>query len=782
MSQIFRFENAVIDTRTERVIVDGRTLALEPRTFDVLLHLVRHRGEVVRHNELLDTVWGQTNVTAHSLTQAISQLRRALDDRSDSPRFIRTVHRRGYEWVAPVEVLDVPSTDAEGTASRWKVPPRLVSLIGRDELVRSVGELLSEFRIVTLMGPGGVGKTQLALEVARRAESSFADGALLVDMSSETEGVGVSLALARAIRMEAAATVASLQVALRDRNALLLFDNCEHVAGAVGALATDLISVCTGLHVLITTQASVGIATQRMIRVDPLGNPDAVQLFVERARTINPDFALAADNEEHVEEICSRLDGIPLAVELAAARMNVLTPAQVAARLDERFALLTTSGLSAAQRHQTLLAAINWSVSLLSPGAQRLLTRMAVFAGGWTIDAAEAVVGVDAADALVDEISHLVDTSLVTAAVRRPEARYKLLDSIRLFALDRLLASSEQALLRSRHLAYFRRFAALVESDAPGDPVRWLQRVREEHANLRDAVAWALSSPATANDALHLCCDLRWAWRLEGNYVESYDWLRNALSAAKDAPPSLLGKARIVLGLIQHHRGEHAESSRSIELGLSQLASDERWERGFGSLLLAYVETMAGNLEKGDTLAQSLEHEIEELADDQLLGFARMRAGVGAGMRGELDQSIRLLTEAGGYLRRGRDAFLFIFSELQLGLQCFLAGDFVNSRAAAVASLRAAYELDNVRAIAGTIELLAYLALAQDDLRWACRLLGAASRLRNITAAPMLANFRGAHDRARATVAERLGTDALAREMRAGAETPLDDVVLPLLS
>lgn len=801
MDASLRFGDTYVDLATGQVTRAGRALALEPRTYDVLLHLLRHPNHLVSHGELLQEVWRGTHVTSHSLTQAISQLRQVLEDDPHRPRFIETVHRRGYRWLAPVVVdgVRLGSTRPAG-AERWSLPAATTHLIGREELLAELDAALAEGRALTLVGPGGIGKTQLALEAGRRTASSFQHGALLVDCTPEVDGDGVAGALARQLRIdpgERAASLGALAAALRDRNVLLLFDNCERVALPVAALATEVLAACPGVRILATSQRTLAIPGQRVFRVPPLGLPPAgwlpgpdgfgdpwpgsVRLFTERARAVNPDLQVTPDNAAAIAELCRRLDGIPLALELAAARTNVMAPAQLAERLDERLHLLSSPHPEALSRHGALPAMIEWSVSLLAEPARQVLEALSVFSGGWTLEAAQAVSEATSPGSLVDELSSMVDKSLVVVEIDRPQARFRLLDSIHLYLREGLAGSPAQARLRDNHLACFLRFSEEAERETLADPVRWLRRVREEHANLREAFAWAMATPGLAEQGLRLCCNLRWAWRVGGSYVEPREWLVEALAAAPAAPPPLVGKAWIVLGLIHHHRADFEEARAAVRKGLACLPPGERWERAFGAMLLAYIETLDGAPDLAEALAAACEADLEALGDDRLQGFARVRAAVAAGLQAQHEDAVRLLQEAGEHLRRGQEPFLLAFSKVQLGLQEHLAGRPEKAREAALDALRDGCALDNLRMIAGGLEILAYLALEAQDAPRGAHLLGAAARLRELTAAPVLANFSTANRRARAGLEARLGREAFALAFKEGAATPLAEVLEPLL-
>lgn len=801
MDQYICFGDVVVDLSSGRISRAGRELELEPRTFEVLVYLLKRPDRLVPHGELLREVWRGAHVTSHSLTQAISQLRQVLEDDPHQPRFVETVHRRGYRWLAPVLTAATQTgPDRPATVLRKGLPAATVELIGRESLLGSLPAALLGGRQVTLIGPGGAGKTQVALEVGRRVGSFLPDGVLLVDLTTEDDGLGVARALARQLGIdpgESTTALGALAAALRDRILLLILDNCEHVALPVASLIVELLATCPAVRILATSQRSLAIPGQHLIRVPPLelppagwtsapGDlphqwPESVRLFTERARAVNPDFRVTEENAGAIAEICRRLDGIPLALELAAARTNVMTPGQIAARLDERLQLLTSPHPAAQSRHMALPAMIDWSVSLLAEPVRKALERLSVFRGGWTLEAAQAVIGEPGTTALVDDLASMADKSLIVVDVQRQQPRFRLLDSIHFYLQEHLARSAQHALIRDRHLDCFLRFSEDVERAICSDPVTWIRRVRDEHANLKEALAWALADPRHAEHGLRICCNLRWAWRIEGSYVESRDWLREALAAAPGAPPPLVGKALVAFGLIHHHRGEFEEARVSVRNGLALLPPEERWERAFGAMLLAFNETLGGSPDEAEALAATCEREIEALGDDRLLGFARLRSAMAAGLRSQCDEAVRLLLEAVGHLQHGQDPFLLSFTKVQIGLQQLLSGHTEAARDAALGALHDGCELDNLRLIAGGIEILAYLAIEEQNALQAARLLGAASRLRETTSAPVLANFSKANSRACDRLRERLGRETFALEFEHGIGTPLAEVLEPLL-
>jgi predicted ATPase/DNA-binding CsgD family transcriptional regulator len=401
------------------------------------------------------------------------------------------------------------------------LPVQLTSFIGRQRELAVVEQLLSTARLVTLTGVGGCGKTRLAIQVASRVWEAFADGVWFVDLVPLQEPNLVPQLVLETLGLRIAPDQPLLEALLsfvRPRRLLIVLDNCEHLTPACAQLAQHLLSVAPGLRILATSRAPLGVAGERIYQLSGLGLPDsgkasgavstsldsqsflqydAIRLFTERARLISSEFGLTPENANAVAEICRRLDGLPLAIELASARLNILTLQELNARLDSRFTLLTSgqrTGFDA--RHRTLRAAIDWSYALLTAEEQALLRRLAVFAAGCSLDTAQAVCAGEGIEAerVLDLLSSLVDKSLVTAETSgRSQARYRLLETIREYALEKLYEAGEASLLRDRHLELF---LARAEEAAPrlGDAYQqlWLNWLEGEHDNLRAALAWSL--------------------------------------------------------------------------------------------------------------------------------------------------------------------------------------------------------------------------------------------------------------------------------------------------
>ncbi|MEQ4718852.1 BTAD domain-containing putative transcriptional regulator [Nonomuraea sp. B19D2] len=439
------------------------------------------------------------------------------------------------------------------------LPASVSKLIGRDEALAEVCALVGDERLVTLTGSGGVGKTRLALEAANRLVDEFADGAWLVALDQASRSPAEAVMAALDIREDAAATAAAspgdagralmerLAAALRARRMLLVLDNCEHVVEQVAELAESLLHACPGLRILATSREPLAVAGEVLWSVPPLDVPgsadlavmarsDAVRLFVTRAAASARGFVLDAGNAQAVAQLCRRLDGIPLALELAATRVRALGVQGVVARLDDRFRLLASGQRGAPARQQTLTAVIDWSWDLLSDEERRVLRRLSVHADGCTLEAAESVCDAPELDVL-DLLARLVDRSLVVVVDASAGVRYRLLESVSAYCLDRLSDAGELDRTRLAHLRHYLALAVRAEPELYGHEQRdWLLRLDAEAANMRAALDTAVAQK-DAGSAARLVNALAWYWFLRGRLAEGRRSLATALSVAGDHTP-----------------------------------------------------------------------------------------------------------------------------------------------------------------------------------------------------------------------------------------------------
>jgi predicted ATPase/DNA-binding CsgD family transcriptional regulator len=458
---------------------------------------------------------------------------------------------------------------------RHNLPLQVTSFIGREREMAEVKGLLPTTHLLTLTGAGGSGKTRLALEVAAGLSHAYQDGVWLVELAALADPSLVARTAASTLGLPdlpGSGAAAGLADFLRDRTLLLILDNCEHVIDEAAALVDTLLHACPGLTVLATSREPLNCAGETTWLVPSLGVPpdtggdrlsldhltqyEAVRLFIERARAVLPGFTVTEQNAPALAEICVRLDGIPLAIELAAARMRVFSVEQIAARLDDRFRLLTAGQRTAMPRHQTLRAATDWSYNLLAEPERALLRRLSVFAGGWSFEAAEAVGAGDGIQthAVLDVLAQLVDKSLVIAEEKRGVVRYRMLETIRQYAREKLEETGEADHIRDQHLACFLSLAEESEPSLRGAEVRVvLERLEDEHDNLRVALEWSLTPARTDETALRLSGALTWFWWLRSYHNEGYQWLTRALAASPHRSAARM-KALHGAGWLAHHR------------------------------------------------------------------------------------------------------------------------------------------------------------------------------------------------------------------------------------
>ena len=508
---IFAFAGCEIDVERRELHRGGQAAHVEPQVFDVLLHLIKHRDRVVGKDELFQAVWAGRVMSEATLTSRISAVRRAIGDTGARQKWVRTIARRGFRFCGEVEERDparlsaamsVPTELARSSdQAATNLPSQPTSFLGRDQDLAAVTALLTVARMVTLTGVGGVGKTRLAIHVASAAAPNYPDAVRFVEFAavSDPDATGHALAGVLGVAQQSGKTIGqSVVTALRGRRQLLVLDNCEHLIDAIAALARDILVSCPHVTLIATSREALMIAGEQVWLVPPLGfdgiASPAVQLFAERARAVVPDFVIGAEGDA-VSEICGRLDGIPLAIELAAARTRAMSPSQIRDRLDERFRLLTGGSRRAVERHQTLRHAVQWSYDLLSPAERVVLAHASVFAGGFTLEAAERLcVGpeVPAADVL-DLLDSLVRKSLVTVERSGNPVRYGLLETIRQFGEEQLAAAGESEPTRLRHAQFF-------AEDSEARFKMWLspqqlaayESLDREMGNLRAAFRWAI--------------------------------------------------------------------------------------------------------------------------------------------------------------------------------------------------------------------------------------------------------------------------------------------------
>jgi len=551
------------------------------------------------------------------------------------------------------------------------LPQPLTRFIGRSREVAEIREGLKECRLVTLAGPGGMGKTRIALQMAAAAISDYADGVWFVDFApiSNREFVPYTLAATLGVREVQGRTITeTLTAHLSSKRLLLVLDNCEHLVAECAALASTLLQACPHIHVLATSREFLSIDGERVFQLPPLGLPkagqlslssvadqEAVQLFVDRARLARSTFALTAGNAAAVANICLTLEGMPLAIELAASHVKALSVEHISARVNDRFGLLTRGSRTSASRHHTLLAATDWSYNLLSPPEKKLFRRLSVFSGGWTLEAAEAVCAFDgiALTDIVRVLSALVDKSLVLVSELDGEARYRFMVTLREYAQRRLQQSRERTVLQERHAKFFTDMALEGAANMRGrDQGAWLERLNIDYDNMRVALSWGTMHDV--NLALQLATALWRFWILRGYWSEGRGWLTDLLRLERAHPdPAMRVKALNAAATLAQRQGDH-ETARSMLHEALELARQRGDESEIASVLnvAAMHEADQGEFATSRTLLeQSLEirrrhgNKSEVAITLNNLGLVALRQAQYARAQALLDESLAIFRE-----------------------------------------------------------------------------------------------------------------------------------------
>jgi predicted ATPase/DNA-binding winged helix-turn-helix (wHTH) protein len=726
------FEQFHFDWRAgslSRQTTDGRLLAVSvgSRALAILGVLVERAGDLVSGDEIMRAVWPGTAVEESNLTKQISALRRVLDAGRHGTSCILNVPGRGYRFLPQVSrpADRPPAEPAPGYPNNL---PRLVNaLIGRERDVAEIEVLLSEQRLVTLVGTAGVGKTSLSLQVGADLLARFPDGARFVELAPldrpELVGEVVAAAFGVPVHGERSATDA-IAALLRSKRALIVLDNCEHVIAAAAKLADELLKTCPGVFLLATSREVLSVAGEHAYPVPLLDVPprstsltatqamrhSAVHLFVERAAAALGRFSLTDETAPIVAEICQRLDGIPLAIELAVPRLKVLKPKELLARLDDQLHVLATGRRTAVPRQQTLRAAIEWSYALLSDTEQAMLRRLGIFAGSFTLEAVAAVTAGAPVEGLdvFDVLAGLVDKSLVVSLAGAGENRYRLLEATRAFALEKLEAGCYFTLARrlSEHMTIVLERAERTWPTTPRTD--WLATYEPELDNLRAALGWSLRPDGDSALGVKLVGYTDWLWRELSLLQERQRWFELALTCIDDAtPPSIEARIRLALGWYFYggDRGRLPHDLRAIKL---------MRQAGGEPVLLGQALTQAGL----STTRYGGAGEAKQYVDEALsvlrrcgrtkrLALALLVTGVNRMDVGDLQAARVLVEEALALSKALGDVRTDAACEAQLASIAFAAGQ----TAEAIDRARWAVEASRRDGIA-TIEFLAVHNLA----------------------------------------------------------------------
>ncbi|MGW3468727.1 ATP-binding protein [Saccharopolyspora sp. NPDC000995] len=690
-----------------------------------------------------------------------------------------------------------------------QLPAELTSFVGRRDVSAKVKRLLSGSRLVTLTGPAGVGKTRLALHVARELRRAFPDGVWLVELAQLHDTgmlVNVVTAALELPDQSAREPLTVLVEFLADKRLLIVLDNCEHVLAASAAVLSALLRSAPGVRVLATSRERLGVAGEQVLSVPPLtvprlessnggrglrddggGQHEAVTLFEQRAAAVQPAFTLDRDNEASVTQLCQRLDGLPLAIELAAVWLRAMSVGQILQHLKDRFRLLTTGHRMAPARQQTLQAAVEWSFDLCSPAEQVLWERLSVFAGEFDLDAANQVcAGAETAESdVLDAVFGLVDKSVLTPVQDAGSAvRYRMLETIREYGREQLAARGEQTLLRRRHRDYYLALVKQADAEWFGPRQRdWWQRFQSQNPNLWAALDFCCTEPGQARTGLLLTGALWFHWIGSGFVRDGRYWLDRVLALSRE-PSHERARALWVRGWIAIIQGDLPAAER-VSQECVEVAGQvgDRAAKAHGTNWLGWNASFYGDMTRASELAE------QALAEYRAIGQLSASApALGAFVllsllhieRGNLDRAREFCAEGRSICERAGDKWMLAWMRWNLGHAQRVAGDFQAAEEEARAALRLKHSFDDTLGTGLCLEELALVAIESGDAERAARLFGAIERLWKLTGGSPILNssyYLRWHRDGESQAKNALGDQAYEKAYQRGTQLGIDQAV-----
>jgi len=690
-----------------------------------------------------------------------------------------------YQLSAPGLRQDFPAIKSSSTFQS-NLPTQLTSFIGREKELAEVKALLDSARLVTLTGSGGTGKTRLSIEVGTQLLSNFANGVWLIELASLSDPAQIIPALARAFGLHELPFNSLANIVadyLRDKKLLLILDNCEHLIAACARLADDLLHQCSGLKILASSREALGIAGERMYRTPSLADFESTRLFVDRARAANPKFSLTDSNASSFAQICSRLDGIPLAIELAAARTKLLSVDQIAARLDDLFRLLVGGSRTALPRQQTLRALIDWSYDLLSEEEKGLLRIASVFVGGWTLDALEAVSEDPNA---IEHLEGLVNKSLVVTEEHSNEMRYFLLETIRQYAREKLFEAKQSSAARDRHFVYFVELSeTLWESFRSETLLPMVSRSNDEVENMRAALEWGSENHIEEN--LRLAANFCVVSSLIGINREGVEWVESAIKLAKTLPPvdgdagshrkNLIAKALFTQGMVGLGVGNMPLVLQALQeaIAISRATGDKRmlgyslemyftatgfvympdrdeaalegfhifsqeiedsFGLGMGYMNMARLAEKKGDENEKEMYLEKLRKRIREAPGSYQVAMFHLGIGMDESVRGNYKVAKRIFEDGREIFKRLGSLNFQLVMQSEIGHVERHTGNLSQAKAIYQETIRGWQEIGNRAAIAHQLECFGFLAIADEEPQRAISLFSAAETLRERIQSP----------------------------------------------
>ncbi|MGI8639667.1 MAG: tetratricopeptide repeat protein [Pyrinomonadaceae bacterium] len=804
-AMVYRFGQFEINAGEQLLRREGEIVPLTPKIFEMLLLLVRNNNRMLSKDVIMETVWADSFVEETNLTSNISRLRKILH--AGGERFIETFPKRGYRFRGEVETIDAEivlnrrvttrvrqiveefdDTDElpEYAAALETLPNNLTlpitPIVGREKQINEIENLLRRNRLVTLTGIGGTGKTRLAQEIACRLLSEFPDGVFFIPLAAVRNAELVASEIAQTLGVKESGGKSLIDATkdfLREKNMLLAVDNFEQIVAAAPVLS-ELLAAAPDLKMLATSRVLLHLKAEREFIVPPLALPDlsepsaiagglnftieilseneSVKLFTERARAIKSNFSLTEDNAAIVAEICYNLDGLPLAIELAAARIKILSPEQILTRLENRLKLLTGGAKDLPARQQTMRGAIEWSYDLLDKAEQILFRRTAVFAGGFTIEAVEAIEAICGNDESQDKVqspkskvqspktkdqkpkpeidvlnclTSLVENSLVfQTETANGESRFRLLEVVREYALETLEASGECEMRRKNHAVFFLELTRKADPEIFGEQGgNWLNRLEDEHDNLRAALAWS-----TVNDietAANLAGALRNFWILHNHLTEGRKWLETILEYSDESSAAVRFKLLNGLGHTAGYQGDLETARRTHEKGLAEGKAANDWRQAAISMRgLGFVAKWKNDLAAARKFYEESLAVSRELDDQNGIAVSLTSLGDLARMKNDFAAARPFYEESLMICQRTGNEQGVVGSLNNLGAVAFGEGDFQAAHSYYAEAMAAVLRLGEKISLSYSLDGFAALAVKRGAVELAAQLAGAAEHLR----------------------------------------------------
>jgi predicted ATPase/DNA-binding winged helix-turn-helix (wHTH) protein len=797
---VYRCGDCELDAANRVFRRGGTAHTLEPKVFAVLTQLIMRPGELLTREQLLDAVWGHRYVTPSTLNRVVALARRALADDVEEPKFIQTVHGLGYRYVGQVEKMAVALAEPRARFSppaSVRLPAPLHSLIGRTHELNQIDTLLKGGRSLTILGTGGMGKTQCALSFAQTQSAMYPDGVWFFDLAplhraeEWLQSLGLALAIAPAGERDLIGKITEI---LADRQALLLLDNCDRLSAAVGALVVEILRGTEHLKILATSQQQLSFVSERVLRLPPmelpsLGQPSdegelaqiesapAVALLLARIQDVQTDFKLTLANAAAIVGICERLDGMPLALELAAARFALLSPEQVLERLHHRFRFLVGEVAGRDHRHRNLIALLEWGFALLSPDEQRLLAWLGVFVQGWTVDAVidlAPAFGVTAEEA-VDLLTGLANKSLASVDQSVSPPRYRLLESVREFALEQLKRMGDELRARDAHLAYVLRMAEAARADMLGG--RMQERIGSlisEHGNIDSASEYAAGPGGNPQAALRIVGLLTVYFKAHGEPIFAIRLCERALAAAPPPRSSERASAELCYGISILLSSKVAADQPLLTAVTIAREVGDQWTEAYASGHLALWQSHIGQLPQAEMHADCAERLAEMHDDDLLRGLAGMAHGWIFLAQGDTQKALTVLRSVRDL---STDYHQRHFIGMYVGLALFRLSEFADAAIEWQVAMRNAMTVAHLRGVAGSVEGCGYLAEQLDKPEEACRFLGAAEQFRRRTRSPLFSFWNRHNEYAHSRLRAKLGANQHEKLIGAGARMRAEDVI-----